>query len=204
MHLPFKCMFIKVIYKVSSRWRPLKLSQKFMSKYGSTVPRRITYELSNGSVLDGRYDNEEGSLLGLQEFYKMHKMSRFDSMVLTYNGNNVFIVRGFGKDCVEKRAIMHTNGYFEIEVKPSHLLEYDFGVTIPVKFHGVLEDFGQCETLDIRHGDSRWSVMLKKRSKRAELHSGWNVLWKDLELKVRDICFFRRAGILQMLEEIKE
>ena len=66
--------------------------------------------------------------------------------------------------------------------------------TIPVKYHGVLEDYGHCENLDIRHGDSRWKVMLKKRSKRAELHSGWNVLSKDLELKVGDVCFFRRAG----------
>ena len=63
-----------------------------------------------------------------------------------------------------------------------------------MKFQGVLEDFADCQSLDIRHGDSRWSVVLKKRSKRVELHSGWAVLWKELELDVGDICYFRRPG----------
>ncbi|KAL1827486.1 hypothetical protein ACET3Z_005898 [Daucus carota] len=194
MHLPFKCKFIKVMYKVSSCWTPVELSEEFIGYYGQTVPQTINYQLSNGSVLDGRYDNEKGRLFGLQQFYKLYNMSWFDTIVLTYNGNNVFNVRGFGKDCMEKRPFMNSIGYFEIEVKPYHLQEYDFGVTIPVKFHGVLDDIGQCENLDIRHGESRWTVLLKKRMKRAELHSGWTLLRKELELKVGDICLFRRTG----------
>ena len=32
-------------------------------------------------------------------------MLRFDSMVFTYAGNDVFIVHGFGKDCIQNSAI---------------------------------------------------------------------------------------------------
>ena len=67
--------------------------------------------------------------------------------------------------------------------------------TVPAKFKAVLDDFGASEVLDIRHGYSRWEVVLKRRSSRVELHRGWSLIWKALKLEVGDICLFKRSGL---------
>ncbi|WOG81556.1 hypothetical protein DCAR_0100707 [Daucus carota subsp. sativus] len=162
----FECMFIRIFGKSSSEWSPLKLSEDVIDKFGSQVPSGIRF-----------YD-----------------VSICDILVFTYTGGDLFVVHAFGKDCMPKRSCKDAGLYFEVEIKQSHLQDYDFGVTVPVKFKAATKNLGEAETLKIRHGQKSWNVVLKKRTNRVELHSGWSLLWKDLDLMTGDICVFNNAG----------
>lgn len=63
--------------------------------------------------------------------------------------------------------------------------------TIPAKFKSATDKFGDVETLNICHGTNSWNLILKKRTNKVELHSGWSVLWKELHLVAGDICVSR-------------
>lgn len=81
------------------------LPEDFLSNFGHLIPGRICFHLSNGLLVEGCFNREKGSITGLQSFYKLYNMSMFDLMVFTYVGPDVFVVRGFGKDCMPKICI---------------------------------------------------------------------------------------------------
>ncbi|WOH12423.1 hypothetical protein DCAR_0831927 [Daucus carota subsp. sativus] len=191
---PFQCMFIRIYPNLSSKWEPLRLSEEFISKYGSQIPREIRFQVSDGSFLGGIYDKGDGTITGLQPVYKFYNLSFFEPLVFTYLGVDLFVVNAFGKDCMPKNVNSDSGDFFEVELKPSHLLEYDFGVTIPAKFKSLLSKIDCNGFIKIKHGNDSWNVLLKKRPNRVELHTGWTLLWKSLRLLPGDICVFRRAG----------
>ncbi|KAL1816634.1 hypothetical protein ACET3Z_019208 [Daucus carota] len=190
----FQCMFIRIFGKDSSEWTPLKLSEDFIDKFGNQVPSGIRYLLTDGTLVSGSFDSGNGTIRGLQKVYRFYNVSIFDIMVFTYTGGDVFAVHAFGKHCMPKRSCKDPGLYFEVEIKQSHLQDYDFGVTVPVKFKAATKNIGEAGTLKIQHGERRWNVVLKKRTNRVELHRGWSVLWKDLDLMTGDICVFNNAG----------
>ncbi|KAL1831324.1 hypothetical protein ACET3Z_000975 [Daucus carota] len=188
------CKLILVCPKMSSNCRALKLPTNFVAIFGKTMPRKIRFKLSNGVLANGSYDHETETISGLWGVYKLLKMSFFDSLVLCYNGSDVFELNCFGKDCMEKKPIRNCDGCFEVMIKPSHLKDYDFGVTIPSEFSNVFESWQEAETISVSHGRWNWNLLVRKRSGRVEILGGWSFLWKKLHLTVGDVCLFIRAG----------
>ncbi|KAL1815736.1 hypothetical protein ACET3Z_018310 [Daucus carota] len=197
------CKLIMVCPKMLSKCRGLKLPTNFVSIFGNTMPRKIRFKLSNGVLANGFYDHETETISGLWGVYKLLKMSFFDSLVLCYNGSDLFELYCFGKDCMEKKPIRNCDGCFEVMIKPSHLKDYDFQLvkekiyemqTIPSEFSNVFESWQEAETISVSHGRWNWNLLVRKRSGRVEILGGWPFPWKKLHLTVGDVCLFIHAG----------
>ncbi|WOH15535.1 hypothetical protein DCAR_0935077 [Daucus carota subsp. sativus] len=194
LKVPF--MFLKALIFFPRGTLPdkLKLSEDLIEKFGSKLRSGIRFLLSDGSLISGSFDIVNGTIRGLQKVYRFYDVSIGDILLFTYTGGDMFVVHAFGKDCMPKPSCKDAGLFFEVEIKQSHLQDYDFGVTIPVKFKNATKNVVEGEALKIRHGLKSWNVVLKKRTNRVELLSGWSVLWKDLELMTGDICVFNNAG----------
>ncbi|WOH04076.1 hypothetical protein DCAR_0623482 [Daucus carota subsp. sativus] len=195
----FPVRFIKPIIpeKYGGLGDRMVLPYQFVEKYGSLVGDQLKMVACEGDGVELKFSQTEGTLVGMKIL--LNKLSAKDMQFLYFqlHADLKLSVCVIDKDTIVEHEAGNCDGCFEVMIKPSHLKDYDFGVTIPSEFSNVSESWQQAETIFVTHGRLNWNLLVRKRSGRVEILGGWPFLWKKLHLTVGDVCLFIPAELFK-------
>ncbi|KAL1826920.1 hypothetical protein ACET3Z_005332 [Daucus carota] len=200
--------FVKFISNAHPTDDEILLPKAFMRMFGSKLPEWFCFVLKNHFRFGGHLDFLEGKITGLRKVcggLKLANFQKLELLVFTYemgrslnlslfDGHNVEV--SLDVQAITYGSLFLTFRYpchFKIEVMPSHMLKYCPGVTIPVEFKFLTDQWKKRDKITVCKGRLQWELEIRKARKgnRITINGGFIALRTDMQLDVGDCCFFR-------------